>query len=57
MEKSNEQVDFYIEIPKGKELQGQFRFCRIVDIEKGFRAPDSALHEINDLREFEQWRD
>ena len=26
-------------------------------IELGFKAPDFALHEINDIKEFEQWRD
>lgn len=55
-ERSKMETDFFIEIPKGRELKGRFRFCRIVDIEWGFRAPDSAFREINDLREFEQWR-
>ncbi len=55
-EKSKKETDFLIDIPKGRELKGRFRFCRIVDIEWGFRAPDSAFREINDLREFEQWR-
>jgi len=55
-EKTKQETDFYIRLPEGKELQGHFRFCKIVDIEIDFRAPDSAFREINDLREFEQWR-
>ncbi len=48
--------DFIVTIPAGKELQGYFRFCRVIDIEKGFLAPDLALGGINELKEFVQWQ-
>ncbi len=48
--------DFSIEILPSEELQGRFRFCKIISVEAGFRAPEAALRTINDLREFEQWR-
>ncbi len=48
--------DFIIKIPPGRDMHGDFRFCNVISVEDGFRAPDSALYSINELREFEQWR-
>jgi len=55
-EKCKVENDFIIKIPPGGDIQGDFRFCGVISVEDGFRAPESALYFINELREFELWR-
>lgn len=47
---------FQIDIPAGKTLSGAVRFCRVLLVEEGFSAPDTALKQICDLDSIEQWR-
>jgi hypothetical protein len=51
------QSDFEVTIPRQFKLRGALRFVRVLSVEAGFRAPDEELRQIDDLDEFEKWRE
>ena len=53
---SIDQNSFQINIPSGHEIQGYFRFYKILAIEKGYCAPDDQMRTITEYRDLEQWR-
>lgn len=50
------ETSFSLNFPENSILQGVAFFDRIVSIERGFKAPDSELREIQSIEKFEQWR-
>lgn len=47
---------FSIDLPAGESLSGKIHFHRVLSIEDGFLAPESAIRIVADLNAIEQWR-
>ena len=54
--KSVDNESFSISIPDAGDIQGRFDFSRVLEVETGFRVPESALRMILPLETIEQWR-
>lgn len=48
---------FELTIPEGNELNGSFKFFKILAIENGFRVPETELKMITELKDIDQWRE
>jgi hypothetical protein len=55
-EMSRSEQRFAISIPNGGDIQGRFEFAVVVEIESGFRVPESVLRTVLPLDAIEQWR-
>ncbi len=57
IEKADRDKDeFIVIVPAEHDLQGSYRFFRVESVESGLVVPDTVLHEIHSLTEFDIWR-
>lgn len=48
--------DFEIALLAGQSLQGAIRVCKILEVEHGFGAPETAMRIVTEMEALEQWR-